>query len=146
MPEVFVGIDVSKNAVDVAAWPGSEAWQVPNTEQGLAAVTERLVAMAPVVVVVEALASAGLALVVLNPRQVRDFAKATGKLAKTDALDARVLARFAAAVRPTPRPLPDATARRADDRQIAGAQAGHPSSLTPVSWGGHGQACTFHEG
>ncbi|MBI2080169.1 MAG: IS110 family transposase [candidate division NC10 bacterium] len=116
---VFVGIDVAKASLDVAVHPTAERWTVEHTERELAGLTRRLTALQPALVVLEAtgglegplvgaLAAAGLPVVVVNPRQVRDFAKATGLLAKTDALDAAVLAHFAAAVRPTPRPLPDA--------------------------------------
>jgi transposase len=123
MGEVFVGIDISKDALDVAVWPGTEAWQFPNLDHGLEARVGQLGELAPELVVMEAsgqlerpvakaLAKAGLAYVVINPRQVRDFARATGKLAKTDALDARVLARFAATLRPTPKPLPDEATQR----------------------------------
>jgi transposase len=116
MPEVFVGIDVSKDRLDVAARPSGQSWQVPNTEAGVASLVARVAAPGPHLVGLEAtgrLESATVgALAVVNPRQVRDFARATGKLAKTDALDAQRLARFAEAVRPTPRPLPDATQQR----------------------------------
>jgi transposase len=123
MAEVFVGIDVSKDALDVAVWPTAEVWQARNGGAGIVELAERLVALSPTLVVLEAsgqlerpvvsaLAALDLPLVVINPRQVRDFARATGRLAKTDVLDARVLARFAATVRPSPRPLPDQTAQR----------------------------------
>jgi transposase len=119
---VFVGIDVSKDRLDVALRPSAERWAVANDEPGLATIVARLQAVHPTGVVLEAtggleipltgaLAAAGLPVVVVNPRQVRDFAKATGKLAKTDALDAAVLAQFAEAVRPALRPLPDAATR-----------------------------------
>jgi transposase len=119
---VFVGIDVSKDRLDVALRPSAERWAVANDEPGFATVVARLQAVHPTGVVLEAtggleipltgaLAAAGLPVVVVNPRQVRDFAKATGKLAKTDALDAAVLAQFAEAVRPALRPLPDAATR-----------------------------------
>lgn len=118
----YVGIDVAAAHLDVAVGPSGEAWRVGNDEAGRAALVERLAALGPAVIVLEAtgghelaaagaLAAAGLPVAVVNPRQVRDFARATGRLAKTDALDAAVLARFAAAVRPTVRPLPDAAAR-----------------------------------
>jgi transposase len=116
---VFVGIDVSKAALDVAQRPDGEPWRCPNDEAGIAEVVSRLQPLVPELVVLEAtgglerlvvaaLALAGLPVAVVNPRQVRDFAKATGRLAKTDALDAAVLAHFAQAMHPTPRPLPDA--------------------------------------
>ena len=115
---VFAGMDVSKARLDVALWPGSERWWVSNDEPGISEVVNRLRAVKPVLMVLEAtgglellvtgaLAAAGLPVVVVNPRQVRDFAKATGELAKTDAIDAQVLARFAEAVRPEVRRLPD---------------------------------------
>jgi transposase len=116
---VTVGIDVAKARLDVAVRPTGERWQAPNDEGGLAALVERLVPLAPTLVVLEAtgglerlaaaaVAEAGLPVAVVNPRQVRDFARAVGQLAKTDALDAALLARFGEAVRPPPRPLPDA--------------------------------------
>lgn len=119
---VFVGIDVSRDALDVAVRPGGQHERVANDEAGIAALVTRLQAVQPTLVVLEAtgglemavtaaLAAAGLAVAVVNPRQVRDFAKAVGQLAKTDALDAHVLARFADVVRPAPRPLPDVDAQ-----------------------------------
>jgi transposase len=115
----YVGIDVAKATLDVAVSPTAERWTLAYTEREVAGLVRRLTGLQPALVVLEAtgglegplvgaLATAGLPVVVVNPRQVRDFAKATGTLAKTDALDAAVLAHFAAAVRPTPRPLPDA--------------------------------------
>ncbi|MGH7167454.1 MAG: IS110 family transposase, partial [Nitrospiraceae bacterium] len=114
---VFVGIDVSKAQLDIALRPEGR-FVVPNDEAGWAQVVKRLRAAPPTLVVLEAtggleipltgaLAAAGLPVVVVNPRHVRDFAKAAGKLAKTDALDAQVLAHFAEVMRPEPRPLPD---------------------------------------
>jgi transposase len=119
---VTVGIDVAKAWLDVAVWPSREAWRVPNDESGVATLAERLAPLAPDLVVLEAtggleipaaaaLAGAGLPVAVVNPRQVRDFARAMGQLAKTDALDAHVLARFGDVVRPAPRALPDADAQ-----------------------------------
>jgi hypothetical protein len=116
---IVVGIDVSKDRLDLAWRPTGERWAVPNTERGIRAISRRLRTPAPTLIVLEAtgglelpltgaLAAAGLPVVVITPRQVRDFAKATGRLAKTDAIDAAVLAQFAEAVRPEPRPLPDA--------------------------------------
>jgi transposase len=118
----WVGIDVSKAVLDVAVLPDGTQWQVANTAVEISALidqltslpTERIVLEASggyEVVVAAALASAQLPVVVVNPRQVRDFARATGELAKTDRLDAQVLARFGEAIRPELRPLPDATAR-----------------------------------
>ena len=117
-PQVFVGIDVAKAQLDLALRPTGERWAVTNDAPGIAALVAQLQAAQPTLIVLEAtggyhravvaaLAAAALPLVVVNPRQVRDFAKATGQLAKTDALDARAVAHFAEAVRPAPRPLPD---------------------------------------
>ncbi len=119
---LFVGIDVSKDRLDVAVRPGGEAWQVFHDPQGINSLTERLRELAPQLVVVEAtggmelaltgeLAVAGLPVAVVNPRHVRDFARAGGQLAKTDSLDAHVLAHFAQAMQPKPRELPDASAQ-----------------------------------
>lgn len=118
----FIGIDVSKARLDVSLRPGGEAWSVTNDEEGIGSLLERLKAESPSMVVLEAtggleaavagaLSLSGLPVAVVNPRQVRDFARATGRLAKTDAIDAAVLAHFAEAVRPEPRPLPDDNAR-----------------------------------
>jgi transposase len=118
----FVGIDVAKDRLDVQVHPSGESFTLTRTPDGLADLVARLQAIAPTLVVLEAtggfeitvaaaLAAAGLPLAVVNPRQIRDFARATGKLAKTDALDAAAIARFAEAIRPEPRPLPDAAAR-----------------------------------
>jgi len=120
-----IGIDVSKATLDIASLPTGESWTVTNDDLGLAELTPRLVALTPVLVVLEAtggfetlaavtLAKAGLPVAVVNPRQVRDFAKALGRLAKTDALDAGILAEFAQRVRPEPRPLPDEAAQLLD--------------------------------
>jgi transposase len=105
----YVGIDVVKSRVEVATHPGGDVWRVDYDESGIASLIARLQSLNPAtVLLVSALAAASLPVVVVNPRQVRDFAKVTGKLAKTDALDARVLAQFASAVRPALRPLRDA--------------------------------------
>jgi transposase len=117
-----IGIDVSQRTLEVAVVPSGEHWQVDNTPAGLDALVERVAQLEPERIVLEAtggyelplvgaLASAQLPVVVVNPRQVRDFARSTGRLAKTDALDAAVLAQFATAVRPSLRPLPDAATR-----------------------------------
>jgi transposase len=117
----FVGIDVAKAQLDSALRPTGERWAVGNDDAGIAALVARLQAVQPTLIVLEAtggyqravvaaLAATGFPVVVVNPRQARDVAKATGPLAKTDALDARVLAHVAEAVRPPPRPLPDAQA------------------------------------
>ncbi len=117
--ERFVGIDVAQATLEIAVRPTGESWQVANDEVAFGALVDRLHELAPTLIVLEAtggiqlpvvgaLAAAGLPVVAMNPRQVRDFAKATGKLAKTDRIDAQVLAHFADAVRPEVRPLPDA--------------------------------------
>lgn len=114
-----VGLDVAKAAIDVAVRPPLRAsWRVAYDEAGLVGLVDALRALDPRLIVLEAtggyearvasaLALAGLPVAIVNPRQVRDFAKAVGTLAKTDRLDAGILAHFAEAVRPTPRPLPD---------------------------------------
>jgi len=118
--EWFVGLDIAQGAVDVAVRPTGETWHQSTDAAGLVSLTERLSTLRPALVVLErtggyehgvvaALVAARLPVVVVNPRQVRDFARATGRLAKTDALDALVLATFAEAVRPPVRALPDAT-------------------------------------
>jgi transposase len=115
----FAGIDVSKAALDVALRPGDDAWRSTNDEAGIADLVGRLQPLRPQLIVLEAtgglerlvvaaLALAGLPVAVVNPRQVRDFARATGRLAKTDALDAAALAHFAEAIHPAPRPMPRA--------------------------------------
>ncbi|MCY4558856.1 MAG: IS110 family transposase [Chloroflexi bacterium] len=115
---IYVGIDVAKVRVDVAIRPGGGRCEVSNDEAGIAALVVQMQELNPAAVVLEAsgglelplvaaLAAASLPVVVVNPRQVRDFAKATGRLAKTDTLDAAVLAHFAEAVRPPLRPLRD---------------------------------------
>jgi transposase len=117
-PPRFVGIDVSKDHLDVHIRPDGSAFRSPTDPAGLASVVARLLDVHPERVVLEAtggyeapivaaLAAAGLPVVVVNPRQVRRFAEATGRLAKTDTLDAAVLAHFAEAIRPEVRPLPD---------------------------------------
>jgi transposase len=118
-PAVYVGIDVAKAHLDVAVTPGGQATRWSYDEAGIAALLEHLQALRPALIVLEAtgglearlageLAHTGLAVVVVNPRQVRDFARASGVLAKTDRIDAAVLARFGEAVRPQVRALKDA--------------------------------------
>jgi transposase len=117
-----VGIDVSKDRLDVHLRPSGAAFAVARDGKGLDKLVDRLVAFDPSLIVVEAtggfeatvaaaLAGAGLPLAVVNPRQIRDFARALGKLAKTDAIDAEVIALFAEKVRPEPRPLASREAR-----------------------------------
>jgi transposase len=116
--EYFVGIDVSKDTLDVCAYPTQDTFRVPNSPDGLGELIKRLKPIEPQLIVFEAtggyetlavssLAVAGLPVVVVNPRQIRDFAKSIGRLAKTDVIDAGVIARFASAVRPELRPLKD---------------------------------------
>ena len=116
---IYVGIDVAKARVDVAIHPVGDKLEVSNDEDSIAALVAQMQQLNPAALVLEAsgglelplvaaLAAASLPVVVVNPRQVRDFAKATGRLAKTDSLDAAVLAHFAEAVRPPLRPLRDA--------------------------------------
>lgn len=120
---MYVGIDVSKTVLDVALHPTGESRQVANDEAGIASLVEELVKLRPALIVLEAtggqqrsvvgaIGAAGLPVAVLNPRQVRDFARAIGKLAKTDRIDARVLAQMAQAVRPPVRALPDEQTRQ----------------------------------
>ena len=116
---IYVGIDVAKAKVDVAVRPTGERWEVPRDEAGIPQLVSEMKTLGPSLVLLEAtgglelplvaaLAAEALPVVVVNPRQVRDFARATGKLAKTDALDAAVLAHFAEAIQPPVRPLRDA--------------------------------------
>lgn len=144
MSEV-IGIDVSKARLDVALLPAGEYFSVANDESGVGELVEALKAREISLVVLEAtggyealaagtLAQAGLAVAVVNPRQVREFAKASGLLAKTDRLDAQVLARFGAAVRPPVRPLPGPEQRALDElltrrRQILGALVAEKNRL-----------------
>lgn len=121
-----VGIDVAKRQVEVAVRPSGERWTATTDAIGLAALVERLRGVAPGLIVLEAtggyetavvaaLSAAALPVVVVNPRQVRAFARAVGKLAKTDAIDAAVLAHFAEAVKPEVRPLPDDLTQQLQD-------------------------------
>ena len=118
---VFVGIDVSQARLDIAIRPGG-SFSTTHEESAIATLVEQFRALGPTLILMEAtggmeipltsaLATVGLPVVVVNPRQVRDFARASGLLAKTDALDAQVLAQFAEVMRPQPRPLPDTEAR-----------------------------------
>jgi transposase len=121
----FIGIDVSKSRLDLAARPSGEMWQAANDVTALPALVARVRALEPALIVLEAtggfehavvaaLASVGLPVVVANPRQVRAFGQATGQFAKTDRIDAALLALFAERVRPEPRPLKDAAAETLD--------------------------------
>jgi transposase len=115
---VYVGIDVAKASMDAAEYPSRRQWSFTNDEKGINQTVGRLRELSPALVVMEAtgdvelplvaaLAVAGIPIVVVNPRQIRDFARAMGRLSKTDAIDAQVIAYFAATVQPKPRPLPD---------------------------------------
>lgn len=146
----FVGIDVSKDALDVWVLPEGQQWQVANDQAGCAQMVERLKPLGETVLVVmeatnvfwrmaaAALAGAGLACAVVNPRQVHDFGKAMGRLAKTDALDAEVLALFAQRIQPPVRALPSAQcqvaaellARRA---QLMGMRVAEKNRLATAS-------------
>lgn len=114
--ERFVGIDVSKASLDIAVLPEERVWRVEREEASIAGLVKELRTLAPSLIVLEAtgglespltaaLATAGLPVAVVNPRQARDFAKATGRLSKTDALDAQVLARLGQTLRPPVRAL-----------------------------------------
>jgi transposase len=120
--EHFVGIDVAKDRLDVHLRPSGQTFTVARDGEGLAQLVERLRALAPRLVVMEAtggyetivasaVAAARLPLAVVNPRQIRDFARATGKLAKTDRIDAAAIAHFAQAIDPPTRPIADAAAQ-----------------------------------
>ena len=122
MDAIYVGIDVSKDRLDVHVRPSGEAFAVARNGKGLNELIERLRSVGPTLIAVEAtggfetivaaaIAGAHLPLAVINPAQVRHFAQAVGKRAKTDPIDAAVIARFAEAVKPEPRQLPDEAAR-----------------------------------
>ena len=160
--EIYVGIDVAKDRVDVSIRPGGDTWSADYDERGMSELVSCLRTVEPTAVLLEAtgglevplvsaLAAAALPVVVVNPRQVRDFAKATGRLAKTDALDAQVLAHFAEAVRPPVRPLRDAdtqelnslTTRRSQlmtmlvaekNRLRRASHSVHPSIRSHIRW------------
>jgi transposase len=116
--EVFVGIDVSKARLDVAVLPNEKTWSTTNDDEGISELVAKLQEQAPSLILLEAtgglerrvlakLAGAALPAMAINPRNVRDFAKSLGKLAKTDRIDAIILARFAQAIRPPLRPIAD---------------------------------------
>lgn len=122
MEQIFVGIDVAKDRLDVHVRPSGTIFEVPRDGEGIANLVERLKALGPALIVMEAtggfeavvasaLVGAQLPLSVVNPRQIRDFARAAGRLAKTDTLDAEIIALYAERMRPEVRPLPDADAR-----------------------------------
>jgi len=158
----FIGIDVAKAQLDIALRPSGERWAVPNDASGVATLVDRVQTLQPSLMVLEAtggleravtsaLATAGLPVVVVHPRQVRDCARATGQLAKTDALDARALAHCADVIRPAPRPLPDAQTqelrallgrrqpligmRTAEQNRLAGVSERLTKDITaPMAW------------
>jgi transposase len=116
--ETYVGIDVSKARLDVAVLPGEQTWSVANDDEGITQLADKLKGLSPKLVLLEAtgglerrvlarLAGGGVPAMAINPRNVRDFAKSLGKLAKTDRIDAIILGRFAQAVRPELRPIAD---------------------------------------
>jgi transposase len=118
MGKVYVGIDISKDGLDIAVHDSNKQWHYANDDAGIASLCNLLINLEPALVVFEAtggyemplylvLDEAGLPATPVNPRQIRDFAKSTGKLAKTDSLDARVIAHFGYAIRPVPHPVPD---------------------------------------
>ncbi len=145
----FVGIDVSKDALDVCIDPPGLAERFANDDAGIAALSQRLKALSPTLVVMEAtggfethaataLAGAGMPVAVINPRQARDFAKASGELAKTDAVDARMLALFGRAIRPAVRALKDETVHELDGlvtrrRQLIDMRTQETNRLTTAS-------------
>ena len=147
---VYVGVDVSRDRLDVSIGPESEVWQAGNDAAGIREVVERLGELQPERIVVEAtggleravaagLADAELPVVVENPRQVRDFARATGRLAKTDTIDAGMLARYGEALQPAVRELPDAqmqelrglVVRRRQVVKLLTAERNHLAQATP---------------
>ena len=124
--ETFVGIDVSKGTLDLCIEPAGETLHVEYDDKGISQVVKRLVGVSPTLIVMEAtgglemrlageLSAKSLPVAIINPRQARDFAKATGQLAKTDSVDAAILAAFARAIRPAVRPIKDADTRALDD-------------------------------
>ena len=145
----FLGIDVAKAQLDIALRPSGERWAVPNDANGVATLVDRVQALHPTLIVLEAtggleravtsaLATAGLPVVVVHPRQVRDCARATGQLATTEALDARALAHCADVIRPTPRPLPDAQTQElrallGRRQQLIGRRTAAPNRLAGTS-------------
>jgi transposase len=153
-PTPYVGIEVSKATLDVALLPMGRHFLVSNDEAGIDELLGRFEDPKPILVVLEAsggyerpvaaaMAASGIAVAVVNPRQTRDFARATGKLAKTDRLDAKALAHFAYAVRPEPRALPEEEAeefqailaRRRQLIQMMGAEKNRLGAATSEAVG-----------
>jgi transposase len=148
---LVVGIDVSGEALDVATWPAGTVWRVRHDARGIRGLVRRLQALQPQLVVLEAtsnlhvavstaLDEAGIPVAVQNPRQIRDFARSSGKLAKTDTLDAQIIARYAEALHPTVRPLPSAAlrelqglvARRRQVTELLVAEGNHRRTAHPT--------------
>lgn len=113
-----IGIDVAKEKLDIASRPEKESWTIANREEKFSSLVDKFVKISPDLIVLEAtggleipvasaLGAAGLPVVIINPRQIRDFAKATGKLAKTDRIDADIIAHFGESIKPEIRPLKD---------------------------------------
>jgi transposase len=156
--QIYVGIDVAKHHLDVCILPRGERLRVATDEAGLADLRARLEDLAPALIVLEAtgrlhrrvaavLAAAGLPVAVVNPRQIRAFARALGRLAKTDALDAETIARFAEAVRPEPRALPDPASRALSEllarrRQLIGLRTAEAQRLEQTT--GEAARATIH--
>lgn len=120
--EVFIGIDVGKEQLDVGVWPSKETWSTSQTPEDIDALARKIRKLKPSLVVLEstggleisvaaALGELDVPFAIVNPRQVRDFAKATGRLAKTDRIDSLVLAHFAQAIRPKAKPIADVKTR-----------------------------------
>jgi len=118
MEKVYVGIDISKDSLDVAVHACDKQWRFSNDRAGITSLCKMLMKLKPILVVFEAtggyemplyfsLDEAGLPAAPVNARQIRDFARSTGKLAKTDTLDARIIAHFGYAIQPVPHPVPD---------------------------------------
>jgi transposase len=145
-PPVFVGIDVAKDSLDVCVLPSGDSRHYGTSAKEVAALRRWLRRLGPRLIVLEAtggygttlaaeLQEVGLPVAIVNPRQVRDFARALGVLAKTDAIDARVLALFAQKIEPPARPLPDAQSRQikalvARRRQLVGLRTAERNRLT----------------
>jgi hypothetical protein len=149
----FVGIDVSKDRLDVHVRPSGQTLAVQRNDEGLEDLVSELRKLAPALIVLEAtggfevtvaaaLASANLPVAVVNPRQIRDFARAVGRLAKTDALDAQAIALFAERIRPEPRPLADADSQSAS-RMVGLAAIAASIALSPAIRSGAVETC-FH--
>src|SRR4029079_18369725 len=152
MNQTYVGIDVSKARLDVAVVPSGESFSSPNDDEGIEKVVGRLRELQPALVLLEAtgglerralarLVTAGLPAMAVNPRNVRDFGRSLGKLAKTDRIDAVILARFAEAVRPEWRPMAHEQTRQLQEhltrrRQIVEMITAEKNRLVAVAHGG----------